>query len=43
MSVDHITTDRLRSRDEKVFIVHIILYTDNFLHFVKDMWQDFMC
>jgi len=43
MSVDHLTTDRLRLRVEKVFIEHIKLCQDNFLYFVQEMWQDFMC
>ena len=43
MSVDHLTTDRLRLKVEKVFIQHIKLCQDNFLYFVQEMWQDFIC
>ena len=43
MSVDHLTTDRLRLKVEKVFIQHIKLCQDNFLYFVQEIWPDFIC
>ena len=42
-NTDHLTTDRLRLKVEKVFIQHIKLCQDNFLYFVQEMWQDFIC
>ena len=41
-NTDHLTTDRLRLKVEKVFIQHIKLCQDNFLYFVQEMWQDFI-
>ena len=40
---EHLTTDRLRLQVEKLHIEHIKLCQDNFLYFVQEMWQDFIC
>ena len=42
-NVEHLTTDRLRLQVEKLHIEHIKLCQDNFLYFVQEMWQDFIC
>jgi len=42
-ATEHLTTDRLRLQVEKLHIEHIKLCQDNFLYFVQEMWQDFIC
>ena len=43
MNIENLTTDRLRLQVEKLHIEHIKLCQDNFLYFVQEMWQDFIC
>ena len=40
---DFLTTDKLRLEVERLWIQHIKLCQDNFLYFVQEMWQDFIC
>ena len=42
-ATEHLTTDRLRLQVEKLHIEHIKICQDNFLYFVQEMWQDFIC
>ena len=43
MKKDFLTTDKLRLEVERLWIQHIKLCQDNFLYFVQEMWQDFIC
>ena len=41
MSVNNLTTDKLRLEVERLLIENIKLCQDHFLYFVKEMWPDF--
>ena len=42
MSVNNLTTDKLRLEVERLLIENIKLCQDHFLYFVKEMWPDFI-
>ena len=42
MSINNLTTDKLRLEVERLLIKNIKLCQDNFLYFVKEMWPDFI-